>query len=197
MLRFACSLRNGSVVIALGRSKSQCGQSEANNSCVSALIASNVASVSLRFERSSGWLVKYISRDVLARPAPQQRRFRRAHHVFGIQPLHQERRPGEPALDPDHLQLRKALGDAVDDPVGEMHQIEVHERERVHGNESIALLHRLIAPVEAGMKAERLAGRLDRGIERHIAVVMHRPEPGRGDRKADDARDCRHIARRL
>jgi hypothetical protein len=29
MLRLACSLRNGSVVIELGVSKSQCGQSEA------------------------------------------------------------------------------------------------------------------------------------------------------------------------
>src|SRR5579883_1243180 len=61
ILRFASSSRNGSVVIALGRSKSQCGQSDANSSCVLALIASNVASVSFKFERSSGWLVKYIS----------------------------------------------------------------------------------------------------------------------------------------
>src|SRR5271170_2228736 len=37
MLRLARSSRNGSVVIELGRSKSQCGQSEANKSCVSAL----------------------------------------------------------------------------------------------------------------------------------------------------------------
>ena len=61
MLRLARSLRNGRLVIEFGRSKSQCGQSEANNSCVSAWIASSVASVSLRFERSSGWLVKYMS----------------------------------------------------------------------------------------------------------------------------------------
>src|SRR5262249_54111738 len=57
MLRFACAERNGKVVIEAGRSKSQCGQSEANSSWVSALIASKVASVSFMFERSSGWLV--------------------------------------------------------------------------------------------------------------------------------------------
>src|SRR5262249_46736926 len=53
--------RNGRVVIELGRSKSQCGQSDANNSWVSALIAAKVASVRFILERSSGWLVKYIS----------------------------------------------------------------------------------------------------------------------------------------
>src|SRR5215510_12477825 len=42
MLRLACSERNGKVVIEDGGSKSQCGQSEANRSCVSALIASMV-----------------------------------------------------------------------------------------------------------------------------------------------------------
>ena len=62
MLRFAWAERNGKLVIEPGRSKSQCGQSDANSSWVSALIASKVASVSLRFERSSGWLVKYMSR---------------------------------------------------------------------------------------------------------------------------------------
>src|SRR5262249_36953834 len=57
ILRLACAFRNGNEVMELGRSKSQCGQSDANSNWVSALIASNVASVSLRFERSSGWLV--------------------------------------------------------------------------------------------------------------------------------------------
>ena len=64
----------------------------------------------------------------------------------------------------------------------------MHERERVHGDEPIALLHRLVAPVEAGVEAERLAGRLDGGIKPHVAVVVHRAEPARGDREADDAR---------
>jgi len=38
IFRFACSFRKGIVVIELGGSKSQCGQSEANNSWVSAPI---------------------------------------------------------------------------------------------------------------------------------------------------------------
>src|ERR1700687_6233448 len=61
ILRLACSFRNGRLVIEFGRSKSQWGQSEANSNCVLALIASNAASVSLRLERSSGWVGKYIS----------------------------------------------------------------------------------------------------------------------------------------
>src|SRR4051794_6366439 len=50
MLRLACSDRNGSVVTDDGGSKSQCGQSDANSSCVSAFMDSIVACVSLRFE---------------------------------------------------------------------------------------------------------------------------------------------------
>src|SRR5580704_15673934 len=46
---------------------------------------------------------------VLARLALEQRRFRGAHHVFGIEPLHQERDPGESALDPHHFELRESL----------------------------------------------------------------------------------------
>ena len=50
------------VVIELGGSKSQCGQSEANSSCVSAFMASKVDSSSFMLLLSSGWEVKYISR---------------------------------------------------------------------------------------------------------------------------------------
>jgi len=50
------------VVMALGASKSQCGQSDAKSSCVSACMAWKVASSSFILLFSSGWLVKYISR---------------------------------------------------------------------------------------------------------------------------------------
>src|SRR5262249_6174458 len=42
MLRLACSVRNGRSAMVDGRSKSKCGQSEANRSWVSALIISRV-----------------------------------------------------------------------------------------------------------------------------------------------------------
>ena len=151
-------------------------------------MASKVASVSFRFERSSGWLVKYMSAMYSLGRRFEQRRFRRPHHVFGIEPLHQERHPGEPAFDPQHFEFRETLRQAVDDPVRQMDEVVIDERDRVHRDEAIALLHRLVAPVEAGMKGERLAGRLDRGIERHIAVVIDGAEARRGDRKADHAR---------
>src|SRR5262249_24482639 len=54
MLRFACSDRKGMLVMALGGSKSQCGQSDANNNWVSARIVSKVASSSFRLLFSSG-----------------------------------------------------------------------------------------------------------------------------------------------
>src|SRR5262249_9684309 len=57
MLRLAWSDRNDSVVIALGGSKSQCGQSDAYSNCVSALNASIVACSSFKLVFSSGWLV--------------------------------------------------------------------------------------------------------------------------------------------
>ncbi len=70
-----------------------------------------------------------------------------------------------------------------------VHEVEVHERQRVHGQEPVALLHRLVAPVKAGVEAERLAARLDRRVERHVGVVMHRPKPRRGDGEAEHAGD--------
>src|SRR5581483_9827149 len=57
MLRLACSERNGRVVIVLGASKSQCGQSDAYSNCVSALNASIVACSSFGLVFSIGWLV--------------------------------------------------------------------------------------------------------------------------------------------
>ena len=51
----------GSSEITVGRSKSQCGQSDAYSSWVGALIDSNVASNSFMLVRSIGWQVKNIS----------------------------------------------------------------------------------------------------------------------------------------
>ena len=89
--------------------------------------------------------------------------------IFVVEPLHEIRHPGEPALDPHQLQLRKALGQPVDDPVGHVDQAVVHERQRVHGDEAVELREGRIAPVEAGMERERLAGLLDHRIELHVA----------------------------
>ena len=53
-----------------------------------------------------------------------------------------------------------------------MNEIVIDERDRVHGDEAVALLHRLIAPMETGMEGEWLAGRLDRRVQRHVTVVI-------------------------
>ena len=86
------------------------------------------------------------------------------------------------------LSFGKPLGDAVDDPVGQVDHVEVAERDRVHRDEAVDLLHQLVAPVEAGVERQRLARRLQRGIEPHVAVVMHRLVAGRDHGEADDAR---------
>jgi len=57
MLRLACSLRNGRSQISWGRSKSKCGQSDENKSCVSALIISRVFSSAFGCVVSIGWVV--------------------------------------------------------------------------------------------------------------------------------------------
>src|SRR5579863_744794 len=62
MLRFCFSERNGRFAIEFGGLKSQCGQSDENSSWLSALTASNVASVSFKLLVSSGCEVKNISR---------------------------------------------------------------------------------------------------------------------------------------
>ena len=61
-----------------------------------------------------------------------------------------------------------------------MNDVVIDERDGVHGDEAIALLHRLVAPVEAGVERQRLAGRLDGGIKRHVAVVIDGAEARRG-----------------
>ena len=65
---------------------------------------------------------------VLARPPLEQRTFRRAHHVFGIEPLHEEWNPGEAALDPDHLELGEAFGQPVEHPIRHVDHVEMRER---------------------------------------------------------------------
>src|SRR5215210_8172695 len=57
IFRLACSDRNGRSRISLGRSKSKCGQSDANSSWVSALIMSSVHSRPLRLVASIGCVV--------------------------------------------------------------------------------------------------------------------------------------------
>ena len=47
--------------------------------------------------------------------------------------------------------------------------------------------HRLFVPVVAGVERERQAGLLDRRVDPHVAVVMHRPVAHRGDHEAAHA----------
>src|SRR5439155_12071551 len=116
MLRLACSLKNGRVVIEFGRSKSQCGQSDANSNCVSACIASNVASVSLRFERSSGWLVKYMSAIYsLGRRLSSGASDDRIMYSESSRWIRNGTQ-GQSAFDPQHVELGTALRHAIDDP---------------------------------------------------------------------------------
>jgi hypothetical protein len=125
--------------------------------------------------------------DVLAGLALEERRLRGAHHVLGIEPLHQVGQPGEPAFDPNHLQLGEAFGQAVDYPVRHVHQVAVHERQGVHRQEPVELGHRAVLPVEPGMEGERQAALLEHRIEAHVAIVVHRPVARRGHGEADDA----------
>ena len=162
MLRLSCSVRNGRLAIELGGSKSQCGQSDEKRSWLSALIASNVASVSFEVARLDRLRrVEHLA-HVFARPALEQRRFRAAHQIFAVEPLHQERHPGEAALDPDHLQLGEALRQAVEHPVGHVHHVEMHERDRVHADEAVDRAIDGSPQLIAGMERERLAGLLQR-----------------------------------
>src|SRR5262245_21850210 len=85
--------------------------------------------------------------DVLARWTLEHGRLANAHHELMIEPLHDERYPGKPALYPDQLQFWEALRQAVDDPVGEMDETVVHERQRVHGDEAVELQEGRVAPV--------------------------------------------------
>src|SRR4249920_2994111 len=50
---------------------------------------------------------------------------------FGIEPLHDEWNPSEAALDPDHLELGEALGNAVEHPIGHVNHVEMRERQGV------------------------------------------------------------------
>src|SRR4029450_12635303 len=54
MLRLASSLRDGSLVIELGASKSQCGQSDAQSNCGSALRASEADWATFMLPRGHG-----------------------------------------------------------------------------------------------------------------------------------------------
>ena len=107
---------------------------------------------------------------------------------FMVEPLHQERHPGKPAFDPHQLQLGKALGQRVDDPVGHVDQIVVHERQRVHRDEAIELRERRIVPMRPGVEDQRLARFLDHRVEPHVLIVMHRLVAHGADGEADDLR---------
>src|SRR5262249_39674513 len=125
--------------------------------------------------------------DVLARWPLEHRRLADAHHEFMIEPLHDERYPGKAAFYPHQLQFWETLRQAIDDPVGEMDQAVVHERQRVHRYEAVELQEGRIAPVETRVERQWLARFLDHGIKLHVLVVMHGFVARAGDREADHA----------
>src|SRR3974390_1140234 len=104
-----------------------------------------------------------------------------------IQPLHNKWHPGEPAFDPDYLQLWETLGKPVDHPVCQMDEAVVHEGNGVHGDEAVKLQERWVAPVEARMEAQGLAHLLDQRIELHVLVVVDRLVTRSGNREANYA----------
>ena len=186
-MRLACSLRNGMVVIELGGSKSQCGQSEANKQLRLGLHGIEGRLQQLQVAPLQRLAGEVHLADVLARRPLQHRRLAHPHHELVVEPLHDERHPGEPALDPHQLELREALGQPVDHPVGQVDEAVVHERQGVHGDEAVELQERRVAPVEARVEGQRLARLLDHRIELHVLIVVHGPVAGAGDREADDA----------
>ena len=111
---------------------------------------------------------------VLRRLLLQQRRFRRAQHVFVVELLHQERNPGEAGLDPQHRQLRESLAEAVDDPVRQVDDVVPGEAERVRDQEAVAALEDRLAPVRAGVERQHEAALFDGAIDLHVAVVVDR-----------------------
>ena len=116
-----------------------------------------------------------------------ERAIRRAHHVGVVEPLHQAIGPGEPALDPHHLELGKALGQPVDHPVGHVDHVEPHEAERMHRDETVGQRQRLVVPVVGGMEGDRLAHLLEQRIGLHVGVVVHRLVARRGHHESDHA----------
>ena len=103
----------------------------------------------------------------------QQRAFRRPQHVFVIEPLHQERNPGEARFHPHHRQFRESLADAVDHPIGAIEHVVPGEAERVRGDEAVAAGKARLAPIDAGMEGDDEAALLHRPIDFHIGIVVH------------------------
>ena len=124
---------------------------------------------------------------IVGRQLLERGSFRGAHHVFVVEALHHERHPGEPALEPHHLQLGKALGQAVDDPVGEMDHVVPDEAERMHRDEAVEHALGLVVPVIGAVECDRQAHLLQQRIGLHVLVGVHRTVPGRRDQEADHA----------
>ena len=56
-----------------------------------------------------------------------------------VQSLHDERHPGQSTLNPNQLELGKALWQTIDDPVSKVNQVVVYEGYGVHRYESVEL----------------------------------------------------------
>ena len=91
-----------------------------------------------------------------------------------VEPLHQERDPRESALDPNHGQLREALAEPVRNPIGHVKDAVERESERVHGGEAIEILEYGLARIDGRVERERQAALLQRPVDLHMRVVMHR-----------------------
>ena len=134
---------------------------------------------------------------VLARLALERGAIRGAHHVGVVEPLHQAIGPGQPALDPHHLELGEALGQAVDHPIGHVDHVEPHEAERVHRDEAVGQRQRLVVPIVGGMEGDRLAHLLEQRIGLDVGVVVHRLVARRRHHEADHALLVAEILHRL
>ena len=134
---------------------------------------------------------------VVARLLLEQRAVGRAHHVFVVEPLHQERYPGEPALDPDRLEARETLRHAVHHPVGEVQHVVPGEAERVHGDETIGHRQAEIGPVERGVERQRQVALLQRRVGLGVGVVVDAAIMRRGHHEADDALAVGEFQHRL
>ncbi len=101
-----------------------------------------------------------------------------------VEPLHQEWNPRQPLSTHIDLEFRETLRHRVDDPVGHVDQVVVHERQRMHRHEAVELGEGRIIPVRPGVKHQRFAGFLDHRIEPRILIVMHRLVAHRADRES-------------
>ena len=112
-----------------------------------------------------------------------------------VETLHEKGNTGQAGLDPDHLELRKALGHPVHDPVGHVDEVVDDEAEGVHPGERVERLHPAVAaPGVAGVEAQRQAAFLKLPVQRHIGVLMHGAVARGSHHEADDARQIAEVA---